>query len=802
MVALATLMYEILITRIFSLTMSYHFAFMAISLAMFGMTVGAIWVYLRPDDSTPADLKFRMAISALLFGVSAVASVLVHSVLPVFRGTLLVALALITFTYVVISVPFVFSGVCVCLALTKYPRHVSKLYATDLAGAASGCVLLIYTLRITDGPTAVVFVAFLACLGSALVARGGSLKRLHLVSVVASSALAIFVAVNTILVQSQDSLLRLRWVKGEREGRPLYEKWNSFSRIAVAGDPNSARSPLTEGVSPTYPADRKVRELSLTIDAAAETTLTAFDGDLSPLEYLKYDVKNFVHYLRPNSDVLVIGAGGGRDVLAALAFGQRSVRAVEINEDILNTVNRRFGAFTGHLDTNPKLTFVNDEARSYIARLNERFDIIQISFIDTWAATAAGGFGLTENSLYTVEAWKLFLQRLTPQGVLSVSRWYFPELPGEAYRLTSLAATALRQEGVANPSQHLVLVRNVLRPRNGGPSEPAGTILVSLAPFSSHDLDKVEAVAQKMQFAIVLSPRFALDSTFSSLASGKNLDSFLAQYPLKISPPTDDSPFFFNMLRFRDTTNPARWGQGHTSLNFNAVIILVVMLVVVIALSILAILVPLSLTVRKETLRAAAPHFMFFAAIGLGFMLIEVSQMQRLIIFLGHPTYALSVVLFALLLSAGLGSYSTQRVNNPAALRSGIGRLLLLLAVLMVFGAATSRVIQAYQASTTTTRIVAAVGILFPLGLTMGAAFPLGLKLAAHESDTLTPWLWGINGATSVCASVLAVAIALHVGISAAYWAGSSCYVVACGAYAWASQRILGGVASGREEAH
>jgi hypothetical protein len=317
-----------------------------------------------------------------------------------------------------------------------------------------------------------------------------------------------------------------------------------------------------------------------------------------------------------------------------------------------------------------------------------------------------------------------------------------------------------------------------------------GTILVSREPFSDQDVARLESVGRKMDFDVVLSPHFALDSTFAALASGKDLDRFTASFPLNISPPTDDRPFFFHVLRLRDVTTSALWHQMADAGNMNAVFVLITVLIVVVALTLLCIIGPLVLTTRKQTLAGALPHFMFFAAIGLGFIFVEISQMQRLIIFLGHPTYGLSVVLFALLLSSGLGSYSTERASDPAVLRGAVVRLLALLLALIIFGVVTPRAMSTFAASTTSVRILVATAILFPLGLTMGTAFPLGLKLAAGQSEALTPWLWGINGATSVCGSVLAVVIALNAGISAAFWTGFAFYAMACGAFAWASRRI------------
>jgi hypothetical protein len=788
LVTLATLMQEVLLTRIFSVTMWYHFSFMAISLAMFGMTVGALSVYLHPEDYAGVRAERQITLSSLYFAVCAVVSTFVHLSVPFNPDRSLAGAWSLVFTYFLMSSSFFFSGLCICAALTTFSRQVSKLYAADLAGAALGCILLIYTLRFTDAPTAVFVVAFFGSVGAVLFAIDGNFPDLRRWAVGLSVLFLVLVIGNTILVSRQKPLLRLRWAKGTWEVPPLYEKWNSYSRIAVHGVLGRPMSPVTEGISATYHVERGVQLLDLTIDANAQTALTSFEGDWVALAYLKYDVKNLVHYIRPNSKTLIIGAGGGRDVLSALLFGQKSVRAVEINQNIIDTVNGPFGDYTGHLDRYPGVTFVNDEARSYIARTEERFDILEASFIDTWAATAAGAYTLTENSLYTLEAWKLFLNRLTPTGVISFSRWYYQSLPGEAYRLTSLAAEALRQEGVANPREHIVLVRNL---RDGPKQTTAGaaTMLVSRAPFPAQDLDRIEEVARDMKFDIVLSPRFALDPVFATLASGSDLSHGARLLPLNLSPPTDDCPFFFNFVPFRKAFDSRLWEEGGSpSFNLQAVFVLVVLLVFVLVLTLLCILVPLLKKTRKDTLRGGMWHLLFFAAIGFGFLLIEISQMQRLIIFLGHPTYALSVVLFVLLVSSGLGSYSTQRIDLPAGTSSAFVRLLLLLGVLAAFGMLTPRAIAAFGASTTPQRILVAMGILFPMGVVMGMAFPLGFKSAANTSNALTPWLWGINGATSVCGSVLGLVSALNAGISATFWSGFACYAAACSAFLLATR--------------
>src|SRR5258708_24379315 len=343
-------MFEILLTRIFSVTMWYHFAFMAISVAMFGMTVGAILVYLRPKHFTAERATERLACYSLYFGITMVLAFLAHLQIhfegpETWRGMLTLAA-----TYVLVALPFVYSGVAVCLALTRFPAQVSKLYAAALAGAALGCILVILTLRMVDGPRAVVITACFACLGGLCFAWGTSQRGLIAGNTAALMAFAVIAVANPLLVERGIPLFKLSWVKGALETNVIYEKWNSFSRVTVHGYPDSEFAPSGWGVSATYPPDRTVRQVYIAIDAGAGTVLTHFTGDCNKVDYLKDDITNLVHYIRPNSNVLVIGAGGGRDILSAIFFDQKSVLGVEINQNILRALNKRFGDFTGHLD--------------------------------------------------------------------------------------------------------------------------------------------------------------------------------------------------------------------------------------------------------------------------------------------------------------------------------------------------------------------------------------------------------------------------------------------------------------------
>ena len=794
LVTLATLSFEVLLTRIFSVTMWYHFAFMVISIALFGLTVGAIVVYLYPDRFPSDTTSHHMALSSLFFSIAIVVSFLFHISMPFSGPGNLIGILTLLLTYLVVSIPFFFSGICVTLALTRHSRQVSRLYAADLAGAAAGSILVIAALETTDGPTSVLLVSSIASLGAFAFTFNTKMGRIRQLSALSALLIGLFAIGNTFLAHNQAAVLRIAWVKGRYEAPPLYEKWNSFSRIRVDGDHLQPGVPIGDGISSLVKSQYKVRQLVLTIDAGAATILTAYTGSLEPLSYLKSDVSNIAHFLRDDASVLIVGSGGGRDILSALVFDQNEIVAIELNRDITEAVNQRFGEFTGHLDRDPRVTFINDEARSYLERSSSQYDILQLSLIDTWAATAAGAFVLSENSLYTREAWAVFLDRLNQDGVLSVSRWYHNELPGEIYRLAALASSALLDINVERPADYIVIVRNMLSGDEDGP-DGIGTLLLSRRPFSDQELDILERVSAEAQFDIMFSPRGTSDPNLADILSGQDPHQVASSFPINIAPPTDDSPFFFQMLRLRDMYNQALWSQGQQSSNMRAVYILGSLLMITVGLTVAFILLPLSLSARRgnreQRLKGVSPFFVYFLAIGLGFILIEISMLQRLTIFLGHPTFSLSVVLFSLLLSTGAGSYLTRHIQPFEASRKGMIRLGILLVVVLLSGIVTPSVIETFRAAVTPVRILVAVAILTPLGLSMGTAFPLGMKTASIRAQRFTPWFWGINGAASVCGSVLAVVLALTFSISFSYWSGLASYILAFSAFTWISYVAL-----------
>jgi len=744
--------------------MWYHFAFMAISLAMFGLAAGAVLVEVLPKKEP----RGMLAGTAFLFAISSAVCFVVQLYIEVNpeREVWNTAMA-----FTVIAIPFVFAGIVVCITLTRFPMHTGALYAADLAGSAVGCVLTIPILNHIHAPTAVLFNAGLAALGAVAFgldraspvnpARNVASRRSFVVS---AALLLSLVLVGFGIANLSGKFVDIRWIKGGmNNGGGLYEKWNALSRIHVRQNDSN---PFGWGMSPRFAAKQPVDQLYLNIDSGAATVITRFDGDLSSLEHLKYDVTAVAHYLRQDASVLVIGVGGGRDILTSLVFGQKHVTGVEINPDIIDVLSHKFADFSGNLQNQPSVKLVHDEARSYIARSDKQYGIIQASLIDTWAATSAGAYVLTENGLYTKEAWVTFLNHLTPDGILTMSRWYYEAQPAETLRLTGLATAALMDIGIEDPRRHIMIVRKQDSSETGQYS--VATILVSKRPFIDDEIQRIDEISQSMEFVPVLTPRFAELREFEAVASRNGYHELIRNYPLNVEAPTDDTPFFFHMLRAGDLLKASTY-QGMNEINLTAVKVLGTLLGIVTVLSLIAIILPLAVqrNVRESHSKAL---MIYFAAIGLAFMMVEIGQLERLIVFLGHPIYGLTVVLFVLLLSSSLGSMVSDRWGQYIW-------LLPLLLVAFVFGSPllTNR----FVAEETWFRILISAVLLFPSGFFMGMAFPIGMKYARSREGAPTAWYWGINGAFSVVSSVLAVVIAVFWGVTATLLFGAAAYLLA-----------------------
>jgi hypothetical protein len=744
LISFVNLLFELLFVRITSVTLAPQSAFVAISIALCGMTIGALIVFLTPGLLKGRHTELWLSLSALFFAVTEFAATWIHLNTKFEAKYVQTDLLPFSFTYACMLLPFISSGVCICLALARYPNNLGKTYAADLCGAAFACLSLPIILTLFDGCSACIFVASLGGLSSLAFAIGGS-RRLVAAGLIAT---ACFLALSFFNLQSH--FMKIEWRIGQKENRPDFESWNSYSRLVCT--PPYEGAPFFWSRSSSAPKF-STKQIGLQIDAIAGTTMPSYNGDLQKLAYLKFDVSNAGYYLRDNAKVLVIGVGGGRDILSALVFGAREVTAVEINQTIINLLRNRCSQFN-QVSKDPRVHLINEDGRSFMLRTKEVFDFIQISLVDTFAATASGSLVYTENSIYTVEAWRLAIQRLSNNGIFSFSYWYSKEWP-LFHRFVYLATAALRSENIDNPRQHLILLTNKCG------EACVGTLLVSRAPFSNQDLNNIKEVAARLNYQIVFDPKQVDPSAdtqiLAKLDPKREPNSFF-----RFAPPTDDRPFPF-------VFTPFPWNNLLVNLEATP-------LVVSFVFAMFGIFLPLILSKRRFSFIRAVPLIIYFAMIGFGFIFFEMSQIQKLSIFLGHPTLSLTVVLGTLLFSSGLGSFLFQTAGLARLVRNGRAILVSLVLGLLLYHLVSSVMMELLSTSGVTVKILLTIAIISPIGILLGMALPLGMDRASAEDNQMIAWMWGVNGAASVLGSVTAVLLAMHIGISFVYTLVVACY--------------------------
>jgi SAM-dependent methyltransferase len=800
-ISAAVLMLEISLTRVFSATMWYHFAFMSISLALLGGAVAGVFVYLFPRRLPPTTLRRQLAWFTLLFSIAtALCFILflripfhVELLRPPLQPQAVLRLALI---YLDLAVPFFLGGVGITLALSRWGDQIGRVYFADLLGAGLGCLLSIVALDQLGGPGAVLGAGAIAGL-AALHFASGRQRYLTFGWLLVLALLLVF--------REQVSFLRIVSTKaGDIDQERIFESWNSFSRVTV--HEHWTPFPFGWGMSPIHQEPDPGHRLLL-IDSAAGTPIQRFNGDLTTVQFLRDDITSFAYYLLDQPKVLIIGPGGGRDMLTALGFGARQVTGVELNPAIVQAVRNDFGEYAGHVYDQPGVQIFVDDARRFIAGSRERYDLIQASVIDTWAATTAGAFALSENSLYTREAFQSYYRHLTPDGLLSVSRWYLSDQPAETLRLVLLGMEAWAQEGVAQPAEHVLVALN---PKNWMASEAMATVLLKRSPFTPQEVALARREAQRLGFTLAYAPGSPEDvreppplpghgrgagesnddNPVSQAILAADRQAFIRAYPLDISPPTDDRPFFFALARLGHLLN-RRWDASMVyQKSVEALNVLTLLLGITAVAAGLFVLVPLVVTRSRERGSAARARWLaYFAALGLAFMLIEIPVVQRMTLYLGHPAYALAVVLFSLLVFSGLGSLSTHPVPREAA-RATLGRRFPPLLTLTLLQAYVAPLLLGWtQAWPLGLRIATSVILLAPLGFLMGMPFPLGWKWVASAGAAARPWLWGINGALSVVGSVLAALVAIQFGFRVTMLLGMLAYSLAWAVTCWQAGR-------------
>jgi hypothetical protein len=767
LVSLCVLMLQLALTRLFSATMYYHFAFLAISLALLGSGASGVLVYLMGPRLAAERSPWAPALAAALFALTcplALAVILGNPLSPVDSGR--TTLARLTWIYGAAALPFFFAGCVVTLAIARNAAHMSRLYLYDLGGAAAGCLLLIPVMDRLGAVNTVLLVAALAAV-AAIVLDGAPVGKAWPVALfVLALALCAFAIHNAVTRR-----LDVRQAKGLlEEGNVIFSRWNSFSRVTVWGSLDNDA-------------------VLIMIDADAATLLSRAGDDLKRHAAQAERVEALAYRLRPRSQALIIGPGGGNDVIMARLFGARPVTAVEVNPIIARDImlTEPFLGYSGRLYLQPGVRLVVDEGRSFIRASRERYDVVQGTMVDTWAATAAGAFALTENNLYTVEAFTDYVEHLSERGVLSMTRWYL-EPPDQLLRLFALARATMKDMGIDRPDRHLMLVRGPAEP---GTTRAPATFLFGRAEFTDDEARAVDDVAARNGFTVLYTPLHRPPNDFTRLAEAADPREIWAESEGDISPPTDNRPFFFNTVRLHNLGAVLRSAGEWRKTNLGT-FVLFSLLAITTVLTVVFILGPLAVA-RRGVLAAAAGSrlacLLYFAGLGAGFIILEVALVQKCILFLGHPVYSLAVVLFSLLAFSGVGSFVSGRFAD-ARLRTVLPRLLLVLAgAVVVYVLLLSPIFHALVQLGRGYRIVIAVALLAPLGLVMGMPMPIGVRILNRESPELIPWAWGVNGAASVMGSVAALAIALLAGFNQAMLVGATLYLaaLACQRPRWGS---------------
>lgn len=745
-----TLALQVVLTRLYASVLAYHFSFLAISLSMLGTGSGALLLYARPQRfrGTPERVLARWC-AWLALGLV---------VLPVaftrldFSGineldagfTLNLAISC-----VVATLPSFASGVVVALAIARYARSIGIVYAFDLAGAGLGALLIVGAMWAVDAPTLIALLGVAASAAALLFCRGvdGAARERSLALGVGASA----VLVSLLGATTSFLFLDPRYDVPE-DAEMIADRWTPISRVI--------------GYAPL----RNDTFANLFYDRVWAPVHVVPEDERLGWRRLGTGPASIGYALTGPGRALIIGGGGGRDIWTALFAKQSPVDVIELSAGNRTMVDVDLAAYSRSPYSHEQVHTVIGDGRSVLSARDTLYDQIHIGFTDTLSASSAQGFALTENNLYTVEAFQEYLDHLRPDGVLNVSRLL--KLVGdEALRITVLALAALEANGVEDPRQHVIVIlgRDILGPYTG-------TVLVRKRPFTPREVAFARALADQRAAGILYAPGGPYQRSWRALAEAPDHRVFCEQYPLNVCPPTDDQPFFFSMRRLGSGASLDR-GYFYTA---DPVSVLMLTLLILVALSAIALALPMA-ALRGEG-RPGAGALVFFAAVGLGFLLLEMTLIQRLVLFLGYPTYALSVVLFSLLVFSGVGSALSGRLRD--ARRALVTDLVVvtLLALALAFGL--EPLLRALMPAPFALRVVIAMALLLPVGIALGVVMPIGLSRLAGLAPDGVPYAWAVNGFMSVVASVLGVAIAIHFGFTATTLVAGACYAIAL-LHAW-----------------
>jgi len=776
LLSMAILSLEITLTRIFSLAQWYHFAFMAVSIALLGFGASGSFLSLFPN-LVQRDLNKRLVLFSALLALGILASYLNLNYIPFDSYRIAWEREQILFLaayYLFLALPFFFGGLALGALLAAQPEQAGKVYSFNLAGSALGCIAAVVALPLLGGARTVMFSALLGAL-AALTFSTGSWKLESRKPNIQSLISGIIVLALFFLTVCQPSFLEVRLspYKGLSqallypEAKVVFSRWNAFSRVDVVESGGIKSAP---GLSLAYPGPLPP-QLGLFTDGDNLSPITRPEK----LDFIDYLPVSLPYRLRPEARALIIEPKGGLDVLVALHQGASSVVAVESNPLVIEVAR---GVFEEPY-RDERVTVVVENGRSYVrralslpkGRVGERFDIVQISLADTYRPVTSGAYSLSENYLYTVEAFVDYLAHLSEGGLLVVSRW-LQMPPSESLRAGALAVMALEKAGLPHPERRLVAIR----------SWSTLLLLVKNGEFTAQEIEAVKGFCRQRQFDLVYYPGIREEEanryntyptplyyrSFQDLLFGDRR-RFYAEYSYDVFPTTDDRPFFFHFFKWRQTPEILQtFGKVWQPFGGSGYFVLVALLILALVASAVLILLPL-LFRRQQPGELKGTHgglrgtrwrvFVYFAMLGLGYLFVEIPLMQHFILFLGHPIYAFAAVLFAILLFSGLGSMISPRLPLPRT-------LVVLIGAIILYPLTLPFVFRWLLGQGLGLRLLVSVLSLAPLGFLMGVPFPKGIAILGSLAPDLVPWAWAVNGCTSVLASILSAMLAISFGFS------------------------------------
>jgi spermidine synthase len=752
---MGTLLLELSLTRIFSVVFYYHMAFLAISIALFGMGAGGVFSYVVAG--WPGNLFRKIGtlsvINCLLVAV-AVLTVLAQQGTPDFTR-----FALIYFTN---ALPFFITGAIISLVISDTVERVNRVYFFDLLGAAGGCLVLIPLLNQAGkagGPNTTLSVAVLFAAAAAIWFNLGKSRTGRVVSVGVALAVTLLVIVN-----NKTGWIDVRYAKGQRLQNEKFVRWNSFSRIAL-GEEREYHTPM------------------IFIDADASTGVAEDDfskplSDARRHKLLYGEGQGLPYVIRPGAKTLIIGPGGGWDVARALASGSHDVTGVEINPIIARTImQEKYPELSHGLYLRPDVHIQVEDGRSFVRRTDQRFQVIQATLVDTWASTAAGAFALSENNLYTADAFYDYLNHLTDDGLLVFTRWGF-DPPRESLRLLTLAMVAFEKLGESDTKSHVIVARA------GGREALAGfgaldTVIFSRKPFSSADIERARQWIQESHLTPIYLPGDGPKNHFRDLLTSPDPAAWERDYLYDVSPVSDNRPFFFYTVQPRDLwgyLSQASQDTADYKVNKAVPLLFEALFVSIAAVLIILLLPPVVLRAKLPRERSTLAFLLYFFFIGAGYILIEVALIQKFVLFLGQPVYALTCVIFTMLLSSGVGSFFSRRVvaRDDGRLKVALSVIAALVALLaLTIGV----VLTAGVGLPIAVKILFTVAMIAPAGFMMGMPFPTGLARLEERNSAAVRWAWSLNAASSVLGSVGALVCAIYLGLMQTLLVGGLLYL-------------------------